>query len=482
MANFSSMQRQKRVLASSSSPSLAHSVQQYVSTPANILHSLAQIPISPPASSSQQGQTTGLPVRLKTGIEQLSGISLDEVRVHYPSSRPTRLGAAAYAEGTDIHIAPGQQRHLPHEAWHVVQQKLGRVKPTLRMSGLSLNESPELEKEASTMGARAASSDLSSLPLQEAHRVQAHTAETGHAPVQMYNEYLIALAQHFGVDATIEAIASTLGISTGTLMVGLGALGTVALGWTVYKLVDYLTTPSVAQQPLLPVQQPQQPPQLIQQPPQSNQKKPQEKQPKLKQVQADKKPKPRKIVSEPEEDEESIQQLLALAKMSGLTPPKTEKQAGKTPRNKPAQIVQRPPRQRAVDPNMRGIAETALHRYQPKRKLSTICVFLDARGNVVSYGESGWGRAGRGDEIKRHLDNFLVQEKGQEEGYGGVFCAEPEAILNAQTNHSMHQVAYSLAYDRKSRRYKAACGSCKRYFTKDRSEGEEIVDLYVRPQ
>jgi hypothetical protein len=25
---------------------------------------------------------------------------------------------------------PGQEQHLPHEAWHVVQQKQGRVKPT----------------------------------------------------------------------------------------------------------------------------------------------------------------------------------------------------------------------------------------------------------------------------------------------------------------------------------------------------------------
>lgn len=35
-----------------------------------------------------------------------------------------------YSQGTDIHIGPGQEKHLPHEAWHVVQQKQGRVKPT----------------------------------------------------------------------------------------------------------------------------------------------------------------------------------------------------------------------------------------------------------------------------------------------------------------------------------------------------------------
>ena len=82
--------------------------------------------------ASLQGQTsektenrTGLPDRLKFGVESLSGISIDDVRVHYNSSKPAQLNALAYAQGTDIHVAPGQERHLPHEAWHVIQQKQG---------------------------------------------------------------------------------------------------------------------------------------------------------------------------------------------------------------------------------------------------------------------------------------------------------------------------------------------------------------------
>lgn len=44
--------------------------------------------------------------------------------------RPHRdVGALAYARGNDVHLAPGQERHLPHEAWHVVQQREGRVAP-----------------------------------------------------------------------------------------------------------------------------------------------------------------------------------------------------------------------------------------------------------------------------------------------------------------------------------------------------------------
>lgn len=70
---------------------------------------------------------TGLPDNLKTGVESLSGHSLDDVKVHYNSAKPVQLQALAYAQGTDIHLGPGQEKHLPHEAWHVVQRKQGRV-------------------------------------------------------------------------------------------------------------------------------------------------------------------------------------------------------------------------------------------------------------------------------------------------------------------------------------------------------------------
>jgi uncharacterized protein DUF4157 len=96
---------------------------------------------------------TGLPDRLKSGVEALSGIALDDVRVHYNSAGPAELQALAYTQGTDIHVAPGQERHLPHEAWHVVQQKQGRVKPTLQTKGgIGVNTDNALEREADVMG------------------------------------------------------------------------------------------------------------------------------------------------------------------------------------------------------------------------------------------------------------------------------------------------------------------------------------------
>lgn len=99
---------------------------------------------------------TGLPDSLKTGIENLSGYSMDDVRVHYNSHKPAQLQAHAYTQGTDIYLASGQQKHLPHEVWHVVQQKQGRVKPTMQLKGkVNVNDDMRLEKEADLMGAKA---------------------------------------------------------------------------------------------------------------------------------------------------------------------------------------------------------------------------------------------------------------------------------------------------------------------------------------
>jgi len=100
---------------------------------------------------------TGVPEALKAGIEALSGVSLDDVTVHYHAPEPVERQALAYTQGRDIYVAPGQERHLPHEAWHVVQQAQGRVRPTGQwQDGVSVNEDAALEREADAMGARAA--------------------------------------------------------------------------------------------------------------------------------------------------------------------------------------------------------------------------------------------------------------------------------------------------------------------------------------
>ncbi|WP_220495622.1 eCIS core domain-containing protein [Oceanospirillum sediminis] len=105
----------------------------------------------------RQPNKTGLPDNLKSGMESLSGMSLDHVRVHYNSSKPAAVQAHAYAQGSDIHLASGQERHLPHELGHVVQQAQGRVQATTTVGGMAVNDNPGLENEATAMGNKALS-------------------------------------------------------------------------------------------------------------------------------------------------------------------------------------------------------------------------------------------------------------------------------------------------------------------------------------
>jgi hypothetical protein len=107
---------------------------------------------------------SNLPGNLKSGIENLSGQSMDDVTVHQNSDKPAQLQAAAYAQGNEIHLAPGQEKHLPHEAWHVVQQKQGRVEPTKQINGnVNVNDDLKLEKEADIMGAKASTFENNNL-------------------------------------------------------------------------------------------------------------------------------------------------------------------------------------------------------------------------------------------------------------------------------------------------------------------------------
>jgi hypothetical protein len=129
---------------------------------------------------------TGLPDKLKNGIENLSGYSMDDVQVHYNSDKPSQLNALAYTQGTDIHVAPSQEKHLAHEAWHVVQQKQGRVKPTLQMKeGVPVNDDAGLEKEADMMGSHALydGNDLS----KESKPAQKKSVPTNNTTVQRWS-------------------------------------------------------------------------------------------------------------------------------------------------------------------------------------------------------------------------------------------------------------------------------------------------------
>ncbi|WP_081681210.1 DUF4157 domain-containing protein [Cellulomonas sp. URHD0024] len=138
------------------------------------------------AFPAQRSSGAPLPEGLRTGVEQLSGVSLDGVTVHYDSDRPAQVGALAYTQGSEIHVGPGQEEHLPHEAWHVVQQAQGRVRPTMQLKGTTrVNDDHGLEHEADVMGARAVRWQRGGTRLLTASQLQKGPAATSTAAVQM---------------------------------------------------------------------------------------------------------------------------------------------------------------------------------------------------------------------------------------------------------------------------------------------------------
>lgn len=100
-----------------------------------------------PASRAAIGNT-GIPSAMQERFEASSGLSFDDVRIHYNSPRPAKLGALAYTQGTQVYIGPGQERHLKHELGHVLQQKRGLVKADGHLNGLPVNRDPGLERSA----------------------------------------------------------------------------------------------------------------------------------------------------------------------------------------------------------------------------------------------------------------------------------------------------------------------------------------------
>lgn len=102
-----------------------------------------------------KGRKGNLPGDLTNGFAASTGHDLSDVKVHYNSDKPANVGALAYAQGNDIHLASGQEKHLAHEAAHVVQQREGRVTANTAVNGMAVNDQKGLESEADSLGAKA---------------------------------------------------------------------------------------------------------------------------------------------------------------------------------------------------------------------------------------------------------------------------------------------------------------------------------------
>ena len=189
----------------------------------------ADLSVLPPDRSgsarARPGDPNGLPGRLRSGVEALSGVSMDGVRVRYNSPHPERLGALAFARGREIHLAPGEERQLPHEAWHLVQQARGRVRPTgLAPGRVALNDDPLLEREADAMGARAASG-VTPAPVPQAAPAASHAAMPVQRQTPWWKKALVGAGMVGG------AAAGIAGAVMASPLLGLGGAA-VALGST----------------------------------------------------------------------------------------------------------------------------------------------------------------------------------------------------------------------------------------------------------
>lgn len=102
--------------------------------------------------AESQACKTGIPHVVRNAFENRYGVSLEDVRIHYNSSKPAELNADAYTQNNHVYIGPGQEKHLNHELGHVIQQKSGRIPATQIINGQPVNDDPRLERDADIIG------------------------------------------------------------------------------------------------------------------------------------------------------------------------------------------------------------------------------------------------------------------------------------------------------------------------------------------
>src|SRR5262245_41633280 len=148
------------------------SEQSSVVEPAPGKRTLVQLAADPaaqgagPGASAPMAPTGGgaaMPAPLKNKMEGSFGADFSSVRVH-EGGQASSLGALAYAQGDDLHFAPGQyqpesqsgQALIGHELAHVVQQRQGRVAAPGQAKGAPVVDDHGLEDEADRAGQAAA--------------------------------------------------------------------------------------------------------------------------------------------------------------------------------------------------------------------------------------------------------------------------------------------------------------------------------------
>lgn len=126
------------------------------------------------------GAGEALPAHIRTHHETASGVSLHDAQVFRNSPLPERWNAEALTFGRRVFLGPGKERHLAHEAWHVVQQKRKAVHADFRIGKTGVNTSARFENEADRMGALAESHRTADvMPVETTPRSGMRTAAAG---------------------------------------------------------------------------------------------------------------------------------------------------------------------------------------------------------------------------------------------------------------------------------------------------------------
>jgi len=115
------------------------------------------------ATVSNSG-TAQEPGNFITQMQSAFQTDFSDVNFHEDSKTASDLGALAFTQGNNVHFAPGQfkpdtqsgKELIGHELTHVVQQREGKVQPTKQIGKFNINDNSSLEKQADTMGAKAA--------------------------------------------------------------------------------------------------------------------------------------------------------------------------------------------------------------------------------------------------------------------------------------------------------------------------------------
>jgi hypothetical protein len=127
----------------------------------------------PAAPVEDAGAGAALPEPTRFKLQDLFGTDLSAVRVHQGGAAPS-VGALAYAQGDDVHFAPGRfqpgtpdgDRLIGHEVAHVVQQREGRVAAPQHKGAVVADAA--LEAEADAFGDRAAQGEVTGGPVRAA--------------------------------------------------------------------------------------------------------------------------------------------------------------------------------------------------------------------------------------------------------------------------------------------------------------------------